>query len=348
MSKEIKSEYKPKVVISTNLTSQIGFLHAMCPTGTEWSGLLIWKLEKGGLDDLANIEIRAEAVFPMDYGDATFTSFEGNEDWIKCFEQFPQIDPIKRQEGWYCSKIHSHHSMSVFHSGTDKNDLYETAPKLPMFLSLIVNYKCETDCELAIAVEMEEELTSKTKYKLKGWKEAKEKEEKTSKNEKLTYVMKCEVFYEQEQWMIDQCKYLSTKSKPVPNNLRTLVDKDKKKEVNKDSTVVIVRKHIRDKTFDNLADLVSLGESEGVPLRTLLGSVNDAIEVNQRETYKKALKVYFLDYWYHSHFYSINVDEQEVLDAILDLMKLQEGWIVVVIKEAINELKTECTELWEV
>lgn len=348
MSKEIKSEYKPKVVISTDLAAQINFMHSQCPLNREWSALLIYKVEKGGIDDLANLEIRAEGLFPMDFGDATFTSFEGDHSWLECFRIYPQVDPMKPEPGWYIGKLHDHPNFSVFHSGTDKNDLYETAPKFPMFLSLIVNYATETDCELAIAVEMEEELTSKTKYKLKGWKEAKEKEEKTSKNEKLTYVMKCEVFYEQEQWMIDQCKYLSTKSKPVPNNIRTLVDKDKKKEATKDDTVVIVRKHIRDKTLDNLADLVSLGESEGVPLRTLLGSVNDAIEVNQRETYKKALKVYFLDYWYHSHFYSVNVDEKEVLNAILDLMKLQEGWIVVVIKETINELKTECTELWEV
>lgn len=347
MSKEIKSEYKPKVVISTNLAAQIGFLHAMCPTSTEWSGLLIWKLEKGGLDDLSNIKIRAEAVFPMDYGDSTFTSFEGDENWIKCFEKFPQIDPVKREEGWYVSKIHSHHGMSVFHSPTDKNDLHETAPKLPMFLSLIVNYKCETDCELAIAMDVEESLTSKTKYKMKGWSEAKEKEENTTKAEKATYVMKCDVYYEQDEWMLEQCEYLS--KKPKQRTIPGILITDSSKDKHKNQTTSFVRKFVRDRATDSFTDLVSLGESWNMPLKDVLEKVNDAVDVQSREDYKKALKTYFMDYWYHTEFYTMtDVDEEEVLDAILQLISLQTGWIASVIKETVNELKAECTELREV
>lgn len=61
---------------------------------------------KGSLEDLTDVEIRAEGLFPMDFGDASFTSFEGDENWLKAFAQYPQIDPMNPTPGWYAGKIH--------------------------------------------------------------------------------------------------------------------------------------------------------------------------------------------------------------------------------------------------
>lgn len=357
--KELISTNKAKVIISKNLAAQIQYLHHRCPKGDEWSGLLIWQLIKGSLEDLTEVEIKAEAVFVMDFGTATFTSFEGNEDWIKCFQQYPQIDPINPQPGWYCSKIHSHNSMSVFHSGTDKGDLYENAPKLPMFLSLIVNYACELDCELAIAMEVEETLLSRVKWKLKGWKNKEKKVEKTTNNKNMIFLLKCDVEYEQDQWMKDQCDYLKSKPKATTGytyepykgaytsgNYNGSSYNSNKKE-DKDEKLV-VRKFVNNKVIDELPDLITLGKGSSLSMVEAIDKTNDAVGINEREKYKKALKVYFANYWYDTTFYNLSTNYKEVIQAILNLTSLQNGWITTVIKEAINELKDEYPKLWEV
>lgn len=177
-------------------------------------------MEEGGLNDLDNILITADSLYPMDFGEAAFTSFQGGVDWVKAFGQFPQIDPIEPVPGWYVGKIHSHHGMGSFHSGTDKGDLYETAPHLPMYLSLVVNYAMELDCELAIAMEREEDILTKTRIKLKGMTEFKEEVEEKKVNStenRHTFVMKCQPVYLQEGWIIEQTRYLANKPKATPS-----------------------------------------------------------------------------------------------------------------------------------
>lgn len=105
-TKEVVAKYSAKVTMSKELIAQIGALHFVCPKKTEWSGLLIWEITKGSIEDLQNLEIIAHAVYPMDFGDATFTSFEGNDDWLKAFAQYPQVDPMNPTPGWYVGKIH--------------------------------------------------------------------------------------------------------------------------------------------------------------------------------------------------------------------------------------------------
>lgn len=353
--KEVLSEHKAKVVVSRYLMQQIQYLHAHCPRGTEWSGLLIWQLTKGSIEDLTNLEIRAEAVFPMDYGDASFTSFEGNEDWMKTFQQFPQIDPITPQAGWYIGKIHSHHTMSTYHSQTDKNDLYENAPKLPMFLSLICNYAGDFDCELAISMEVEKTLLERVTWKLKGWKAKQKKIEKTTDDNKLVYLIKCEITKEEAQmdeWMIEQCVHLKTKPKATSGYqypMGTTYGKDDKKE---NKTIIVVRAFVTNKVRENIVDLISLGEMySNSAIYTSLNRINELVGVayNERENYKKAIKMYFVDYWYPGAFYNVQTDEMEVLEAIQQVLQYQQSsWILGVLKETFNELKTEYPKLWEV
>ena len=214
MATETVSQHKPKVTISRELSAQIGFLHSQCPENREWSGLLIYEVIRGSVNDLENLEIKAHAVFPMDFGDATFTSFEASDYWLTAFSRFPQIDPLTPTPGWYLGKIHSHHNMGVFHSATDKTDLHNTAPSLPMFLSLIVNYRCQTDCELAIEIECEEKIITRLKWRLKGWAEKIKENKIDTPASKRVYVLKCIVDYEQEDWFKSQINLLKEKNKP--------------------------------------------------------------------------------------------------------------------------------------
>jgi hypothetical protein len=339
MSNEIKSSHKPKVIISKELAAQIQYTHNKCPLNKEWSGLLIYQVLKGSLTDLANLEIKCHALFPMDFGDATFTSFEGDQSWITCFQQFPQINPINPTEGWYIGKLHDHPNFNVFHSGTDKSDLYSTAPKLPMYLSLIVNYATETDCELAIALEGEET----TKWKFKG----QEKYDVKVKNSNATYVMKCDVEYEQEDWFIEQIKYI--KNKPKTTSFIPKVDtKPDTAGATGTASKVSVNRYTQETVEEELTDLFTLGEGYGHESFVAMNKVGDALSIKERDDYKKAVKVYFCDDWFDTNFYNVRADEDEVIQAILNYLEQYKGWIVTILREIFNELKTEHTKLREI
>lgn len=351
MISEIKSPHKAKVIISKNLAAQIQFMHSQCPLNKEWSALLVYQLLRGSITDLENVEIKAEGLYPMDYGDSTFTSFEGDENWFKCFQQYPQIDPITPQPGWFIGKIHDHPNFGVYHSGTDTSDLYSTAPKLPMFLSLIVNYATETDCKLAIAVEVEETIVSRVKYKMKGWAAKQNKMDRKRESKNTTYVMDCVVEYEQDEWMKEQCLLLKNKPKHIVTTYPSYngvgyQSLGKQKEIS--TSKKMVRKFVLDKVADNLPDLMTLGAGANLSVKDAVDKTNNHVTVDERADYKEAVKIYFVDTWMNRYFFTMSTDDKEVLEAILVLLKLQNGWIVTALTETINELKTEHTELWKV
>ena len=109
---------KANVIITEKLQAQITCLHNQCPQGKEWSGLVVYKITSGVirhfLNEQDNLELTCEDLFPMDFGDATFTSFEAGVDYIKFFELYPQVDPTREDKGnsYYYGKVHSHQAMS--------------------------------------------------------------------------------------------------------------------------------------------------------------------------------------------------------------------------------------------
>lgn len=342
------------------LQQQIHLLHAICPRNTEWSGLLIWKLVKGGLEDLENIEIEAHAVFPMDFGEAAFTSFEGNENWIKCFEQFPQIDPMSPQPGWYISKIHSHQALGVFHSGTDKSDIYENAPKLPMFLSLIVNYDQKFDCELGIAMKIEETIITKSKWRLKGLFHRHEKPVKKLEDKSKVFILKCDVEVEKDgSWFLQQIERVKNTVKPVTiyHSGTNTGGYDYKNYQRNDLTKIQSKKNLgttmASKTYkkmvDYLNELLTLGMENNLTAFTALTNIDRDLTVAQRSAYIKAFKYYFMEHWYDSVFYNTNATEIEVLEDMELFIEIHEGkWIGKVLTEAVNELKAEYNKLWKI
>jgi hypothetical protein len=317
-------------------------LHNQCPTGKEWSGLLVYQIVKGGIEDLDILEINCEQVYPMDFGDATFTSFDGDEEWIKFFEQFPEIDPIKKQPGsnWHIGKIHSHHTMGAFHSQTDTQDLYDSAPNYPFFLSLVVNYACQPFAELAVQAEVKEKKVEKQSWKLlKGWNLGNSEIKKTEETKKATFVVPCDVNYLQEPWLVEKLKQLKDKAKP-------------KVWVNSANTTIIkssteVDPKVRNRMLACLPDLLFLGakNTANTPYMALT-EVGTRLDIDKTLKYKKALKYHFCEEWFDQNFYNIDCTEEDVITAISVFINFHRNlWIHTTLQDALNELKTEHTKL---
>jgi len=362
----IVAKHKAEVVITPGLSSQISLLHNQCPNQTEWSGLLAYKIVKGGIEDLENLEIRCEACFPMDFGDATFTSFEGGEGWLDFFNQFPQVNPLTKEPDWFIGKIHSHHQMNAFHSGTDTTDLYENAPKLPIFLSLVVNYACLPFAEIAIVAEAEEKQVMRTKWNLKSWPVVGDSSiKKETKKIPSTLIIPCTVVYEEEAWFIDQIakvgkrkeeerkkKYTPTIQNqyghgydardysvgrfPAAGGLSVNSDWNNKREESD------LKPHNYQKMLQNVSELFTLDQGSTLSPYNALSQVSKALEVKDRDNYIKALKYYFTDSWFDTVFYNTAATEVQVVNAILlFLQNHQSTYAYGPIKQALNELKDE-------
>lgn len=243
--------------------------------------------------------------------------------------------------------------MATFHSQTDKTDLHETAFKLPMYLSLVVNYKCETDCELAIAMEVEEKILTVSKWKLRGWKDNKRETKITrGSQEKTVYVMKCDVEYEQpDTWFSQQIDLLKQKKSratyPAYNPVYgggNIVGFNKDKWKKTESVIEKGASRLAyTKMIDSVGDLISLGSSANprtAPLH-VLREVDSAVSVPTVADYQKALKFFFIDEWWYSTHAQSGIDVEETLTAILTWLEEIRGhyWITNYLKETFNELK---------
>lgn len=317
---------------------------------------------------MANLEISAESCFPMDFGEPGFTSFEGNEDWFKFFAKYPQVDPILRtaaDAAWFIGKIHSHHKMSAFHSGTDTADLDENTPKLPFFLSLVVNYSCIPFAEIGVQAESHEKQVTNSLWKLKNWKGGKKENNIKKETIPATFIIPCDVAFVQDKWFVDQINAIKDKpapvvtpsynqgvmgfkqhqhhtneinkyQKPADSGIETL-----DKEVYKD-----VRKSVYQKVLSEIYDLLCLGHSSSnrVAAYTTLTAVDAEVNAKERGTYKKAFKAYFCNTWFDYNFGmgASQAEEIEVIKAIRFWINYhKEKWIYLLLTEALNELEKE-------
>ena len=133
----MKIREKGKFIISHRLSAQINEMHRKVRDGLEWSGILIYKRvnPEDELSDLIGI-----GMFPMDVGNSTFTEYLMTKT-PQAAEMYPEIE---EDINYKIGQIHTHHSMGAFFSGTDEEDLKDSADvyKAAGFASLIVNYKC--------------------------------------------------------------------------------------------------------------------------------------------------------------------------------------------------------------
>jgi len=284
----------------------------------------------------------------MDFGDAGFTSFEGSVDWIKCFQQYPQIDPMNPEPGWYVGKIHSHHNMNVFHSVTDNTDLEQNAPKLPIFLSLIVNYKCELDCKLAIAMESKEIVLTRTEWKFKSWKTWKKAVKKEEKQKPGVFTIACKTTYEQEDWFVDQTEQLAARKKTSQYSYKPPQQESTNKVLlpHEGDAATDVSQETMKRVLNNFPELVSLNCLKLVTPLESITVVDRDLKVEDMENYKKAFKAYFTSVWFDKHFSDTKIEHTEVLDGIRKFLNHHHGWLVGHLKNLTNELREEYDSLW--
>lgn len=100
--------------------------------GLEWSGLIFYDVE-GDISDPANMKLKVVDFVLLDIGTAGYTEFKLGVNLFDVFDEKPHL--MGKQYGL----MHSHHKMKAFFSGTDSENLHESAAMFNFYLSLIVN-----------------------------------------------------------------------------------------------------------------------------------------------------------------------------------------------------------------
>ena len=171
---EIKLKNKAKLILRESLKEQIDYFHSKAGE-IEWSGVLLYRIMEGTIDNPSSLVIEATDMHLMDIGDATSTEFDLEfEDVKEIHELHEESDPFKMLENpdklLRKGMIHTHHSMQAYFSGVDDGELQDNTPNHDMYLSLIVNFDGEYCANLAFIAETsgeykvvgrEEVLTSK-------------------------------------------------------------------------------------------------------------------------------------------------------------------------------------------
>lgn len=131
-----------KLIITDRLQKIIDSLHNKVGA-TEWSGILFYKLTKGNIKNLKNLEFTADFLYPMNIGSHAYTEFDYSGEIMNAYDLY--------EEGLESSTamVHSHHTMSAFFSGTDTSELLDNAKNFNYYLSLIVNFAKEPVCKIA-------------------------------------------------------------------------------------------------------------------------------------------------------------------------------------------------------
>jgi len=345
---QIKSNQKANLVITKNLASQIEVLHSQCPENKEWSGLLVYKILEGSIENPNNLKISCENLFLMDFGDATFTSFEAGDDWLKFYELFPQLDPVENTQThpWYVGKIHSHHQMQSFHSQTDTQDLVDSAPKFPFFLSLVVNYKCQPFAEIGVAGEVEISETRTLRNILFG--------EPTKRSEKYTYIIPCEISYETDSWLIDQLNLVKSRTKQTNyqnypsygnHNYIDTYDDVKSYSYQQPQSSKGTPKNYK-KVLGELSELLVLGAGSNMTFNQapslVLDKIDKCLSPMDVQKFKSAFKAHFLN-WYDEYFILFN-SEEEIIESVkyfLDQGPNKTKWITGILTSTLNELQED-------
>lgn len=174
VEREVKSKLveKPlngeaKLILADNIMSQIDYLHKIVGS-VEWSGVLVYKVNKGSIEDYKNLEVEVLEILPMDVGTSGYTEYELSSADDYTFNNL--CDRVMMDENLKIGHIHTHHGMDCFFSGTDTQELHDNAPNHNYYLSLIVNFKDFSNWCAKIAMVGEERQTGTLASKFKGTK----------------------------------------------------------------------------------------------------------------------------------------------------------------------------------
>ena len=188
----VLAQGKGKLHLSAKLMEQINLLHNYAGD-VEWSGPVLYSINKGDIHNPKSFEIEAHAMYPMDIGTSGYTEYDFKpEETFDMHDYYPQI----LTDGWDMGHMHTHHSMKAYFSGTDDQELRDNTPNHAYYLSLIVNHKGEYVARLCVMAKREIKGTSGVTYKNINGKD------KTSATEikqiqEIVYAIDLEVSYTQ-------------------------------------------------------------------------------------------------------------------------------------------------------
>lgn len=277
----------------------------MCERDTEWSGILIYQIIEGSMENLSSLVMRAVGLYPMNYGSGAYTEYEATPEMFEVIERYPNIDPANksREPGWMVGHIHSHNKMDTFFSGTDKQELATNAVNFPIYLSLIVNYDGRYKAKIAKGNTVEDTVITISRSKNGSKKKSIEKKQKNVYDD-----VDCTLYFEMEKWMLERTDALfaAQTTKPVigyqyngynqsysnsyqTKGAQTLQDyyKSLTKGQQTDYQVCLNR----------ASDLISLGLEPNMALADVMREVGIAINYNDLEDYTKAFRAYFTEWW---------------------------------------------------
>lgn len=215
--KEIPLSFKPTLIISKEVQSQIMYLHNKVEN-IEWCGILFYSIVSGTITDPDNLILKAEKIFLGDIGVGTYTEMSTDETIIDFYDKYPEALTVPWKQGY----THTHHSMDTFFSGTDMQELHDNAGSHNYYLSLIVNHKSKFCAKIAIVAEAEIPET-RSSYKFKGNNTAEQFEFKNvgSKSD-ILMLLDCKIEFEQDEFEKLRYEHIKTekaKSRAVYHNL---------------------------------------------------------------------------------------------------------------------------------
>lgn len=145
------------IEISERLQNQITWLCSNV-SNTEWSGTLFYRIKEGSLDQ-AKCVIVAEYVYLQDIGSSAYTEYSFKPDYTTFLMNNPEF--LEMNSG----HIHSHHSMAVFFSGTDDDELVTNSEFHNYYLSLIVNNRNDMTAKVAFRYTKKMNINSVIKHR---------------------------------------------------------------------------------------------------------------------------------------------------------------------------------------
>ena len=333
MNKIIKEENIGNIgtlKVSKNLQELIDYLHLKVGA-IEWSGILFYKLTKGNIDTLKDLEFTADFLYPMNIGTHSYTEFEFTGEIAHAYDIY--------EAGLECSTglVHSHNNFSTFFSGTDSSELRDNASHYNYYVSLIVNFAHEYCAKIAIPTKttiQSESWFKNTLGKLIPFKQ--QKEEEVLLIADLTVVI--ENSNTNPKWLVDRVVDLQEKKKvvvPTPGfgNLPNFdnfqssknrlsferMDYDFENNWNKKRTSETTKLPT---ALDFLTSLVNLGEEDTDPLSQVLAEATMLLDTDQtREDYLEALDLN-IEIIHENVYGSMFKFNDHCLEAVKELEKL--------------------------
>jgi len=177
---EINLNVSPKLIISEKLQHQVGLLHHKLKD-VEWSGILVYTILEGKIEEPETLVIKAEGIHLLDVGSHSYTEYSPDESVVELMDDYPTFI-----DGGGLGHIHTHHSMPTFFSGTDMGELHDNAGEYNYYVSLIANFKSEYKAKIAIETEIAQTVNIKDS-------EGKDKELPLGEAKKVLLLMDCNI-----------------------------------------------------------------------------------------------------------------------------------------------------------